>query len=297
MSSQIEHTDVGAYALGLLEEDDKRAFEAHLQNCPACRAELGGMAGLANALSGVGSIADEIMGLDGNGPPAPGAHPASGAVPPPATVQFSGTAPTTGAVPAPDAGPPGAVPPPRTDAGSASAPPPGVIDLLERRRRAERRHRRGTYLIGSVAAAALLATGLTVGSAIGGGDGGTGGDHNHTPAQALVIWGERHNGSDAKTGASGLVGLESKGWGTHVGLELRGVHGPLKCKLEAVSKTGVRDTVTTWAVPNKGYGVPGQPNPLIVHGGTAIPRQDLARFEVRIDNGGTDGGQLLSIPL
>mgnify|MGYP001329640511 CR=1 FL=1 len=31
MSSPVEHTDVGAYALGLLEEDDRRAFEAHLR--------------------------------------------------------------------------------------------------------------------------------------------------------------------------------------------------------------------------------------------------------------------------
>jgi anti-sigma factor RsiW len=35
-----EHTDVGAYALGLLEPEDRRAFEEHLAGCPACAAEL-----------------------------------------------------------------------------------------------------------------------------------------------------------------------------------------------------------------------------------------------------------------
>ena len=35
-----EHIDVGAYALGLLEEQDSAAFEAHLAQCPSCHAEL-----------------------------------------------------------------------------------------------------------------------------------------------------------------------------------------------------------------------------------------------------------------
>lgn len=35
-----EHADVGAYALGLLEDQDRAAFEAHLAACDACRAEL-----------------------------------------------------------------------------------------------------------------------------------------------------------------------------------------------------------------------------------------------------------------
>ena len=35
-----EHTDVGAYALGLLEDQDRAAFEAHLATCDACRGEL-----------------------------------------------------------------------------------------------------------------------------------------------------------------------------------------------------------------------------------------------------------------
>lgn len=58
MNAKIEHTDVGAYALGLLEEPDRRAFEAHLSGCPSCTAELSGLSGVAGALSGLGPVED-----------------------------------------------------------------------------------------------------------------------------------------------------------------------------------------------------------------------------------------------
>jgi anti-sigma factor RsiW len=51
-----EHTDVGAYALGLLEEQDKRAFERHLAGCPSCRAELAELSGMKELLSGIGPV-------------------------------------------------------------------------------------------------------------------------------------------------------------------------------------------------------------------------------------------------
>jgi anti-sigma factor RsiW len=56
-----EHTDVGAYALGLLEEQDRRAFEGHLAGCPSCRAELAELSGMKDLLSGIGPVdaADE----------------------------------------------------------------------------------------------------------------------------------------------------------------------------------------------------------------------------------------------
>ena len=38
-----------------------------------------------------------------------------------------------------------------------------------------------------------------------------------------------------------------------------------------------------WRVPPKGYGVPGSPASLQVHGGTAVDRADLARFDVRVE--------------
>jgi anti-sigma factor RsiW len=48
-----EHTDVGAYSLGLLEQQDRQAFEAHLADCPVCTAELAELSGMAGLLTGV----------------------------------------------------------------------------------------------------------------------------------------------------------------------------------------------------------------------------------------------------
>jgi hypothetical protein len=52
-----EHTDVGAYALGLLEPRDRQAFEEHLAGCPACAAELAELSGMRGLLSDLGPVA------------------------------------------------------------------------------------------------------------------------------------------------------------------------------------------------------------------------------------------------
>ncbi|QKG25688.1 anti-sigma factor family protein [Actinomadura verrucosospora] len=232
MSSQVEHTDVGAYALGLLEADDRRAFEAHLRGCGFCQAELRELGSMAEALSGIDPAEAE--------PP-----------------------------------------------GEPAAPPAPVIDMVRRRRAADRRRRRVAYAAGAAAAAALVAIGVGVGTTLG----DDGGKPQQRPPQAIV--GERHRAADARTGASGTVGLVDKKWGTQVSFELTGVKGPLKCHLEAVSKSGARSVVGGWRVPEPGYGVPGSPKPLDMQGATALSRSEISSFQVVVDGGGT----LLTIPV
>jgi Putative zinc-finger len=50
------HTDVGAYALGLLEAADRQAFEEHLAGCPACAAELAELSGMKGLLTGIDPV-------------------------------------------------------------------------------------------------------------------------------------------------------------------------------------------------------------------------------------------------
>jgi Putative zinc-finger len=57
-----EHTDVGAYSMGLLEEPDRRAFEYHLAGCASCAAELAELAPMAPLLRGAGPAEAEKEG-------------------------------------------------------------------------------------------------------------------------------------------------------------------------------------------------------------------------------------------
>ncbi len=52
-----EHTDVGAYSMGLLEEPDRQAFEHHLAECPACAAELAELSPMMALFRGVEPVA------------------------------------------------------------------------------------------------------------------------------------------------------------------------------------------------------------------------------------------------
>jgi anti-sigma factor RsiW len=232
----VAHTDVGAYALGLLEEDDRRAFEEHLGDCTSCTAELGGLGDMRRLLAGIGPVEvddEEPEDLSGN-----------------------------------------------------------ITDLVARRRREDRRRRRGTLVIGLAAGVALVAGGVTAGSAIV--SPGGGGEHQHgSPAADVLASGVRHSATDPSTHAVGIVATRAQPFGTEVGLDLANVRGPLTCRLVAVMRSGQQQPVTEWAVPPKGYGVPGSPAHLQVHGGISVKPSDVSRYDVLIEG----GGRLVSVPV
>jgi hypothetical protein len=253
------HDAVGAYVLGVLDEADASAFEMHLAGCDICAAHLDEFAGL-----------EPMLAMLAEAPP-----------PPPGQVTALPGARASGRQALPEPRPVPVVPAP---------PSPKVLDGLLDEVAAKRaaRRRRGMYLV--AAAAALIIGGPAVAVVATGGDtaGHEAGPHPTSPAEDAFFnhMDEKVQATDATTRVSATVGLEKKAWGTHTVLELKNVKGPLKCSLVAVSKSGEEEVVTSWAVPTWGYGIPDGPtpaskNPLYVHGGAAMERDEIDRFEVR----------------
>jgi hypothetical protein len=268
-----EHTDVAAYALGLLEEADRQAFDGHLAGCARCQAELREFAGLAGALREVDpdllTSSPEVETVDDTSP--------DGAV---RELRKRRLASAPGVVGASEAG--GAGRPTRAD-GRERGHGVGSAGGTE-----DRRWIRPDRLLAAAAAVVLLTAGAVGGTLIAdSGSGVTPPDSVHRPAGELLLTGERFAATDRATGTTGVIGVESRQWGTHLAMELRGVHGPLSCQLIAVSRDGRRQVAMSWRVPRAGYGVPGSPDPLVLHGTTSIPREDVSAVEVRTSDGRT----------
>ncbi|MFC3577903.1 anti-sigma factor family protein [Streptomyces yaanensis] len=231
------HETVGAYALGILDDAEATAFEAHLATCDWCAQQLDDLAGMEPMLA---ALAD----LPGN----------------------QGT--------------------PAIGESLSAKPSPRLVERLVdevSERRAQKR-RRGFYLV--AAAAALIIGGPLTVMAVNGGDSGTQDPMATGPAKAAFqLMTDKHSATDPSTKVNAVVAMESKDWGTHAVLQLKNVKGPLKCSLVAVGKNGERETVTTWAVPNWGYGIANAKtdqakNPLYVHGGAAFTPNEIDHFEV-----------------
>ncbi|KPI17426.1 MULTISPECIES: anti-sigma factor family protein [Streptomyces] len=240
------HETVGAYALGILDDAEATAFEAHLATCEWCAQQLDELAGMEPMLAALADL------------PASQGTPAIGE-------------------------------------SLAARPSPRLaerlVDEVSERRAVKRR--RGLYLV--AAAAALIIGGpLTVMAVNGGGTTTTASPDKAmatSPAKAAFdVMTDKKSATDPSTKVNAVVAIEKKDWGTHAVLQLKNVKGPLKCSLIAVGKNGERETVTSWAVPNWGYGIANAKTeeakkPLYVHGGAAFNPNEIDHFEVMTFDG------------
>ncbi|MFE0802082.1 zf-HC2 domain-containing protein [Streptomyces sp. NPDC058812] len=246
-----EHETVGAYALGILDDAEATAFEAHLATCEWCAQQLDELAGMEPMMA---ALAD----LPGTGTPA---------------IAESLTA----------------RPSPRLAEK--------LVDEVAERRASKRR--RNFYLVGTAAALIIGGPFAAVATTGGGGDDGGGGGGKKTEAtrqaaspaeSAFAAMPDRVTATDPTTEVSATVALQKKAWGTDAVLELKNLKGPEKCSLIAVGKNGERETVTSWSVPDWGYGIPDATTdkgkkPLYVQGGAAFEPNQIDRFEVMTFDG------------
>ncbi|MEU7137507.1 zf-HC2 domain-containing protein [Streptomyces sp. NPDC046261] len=177
-----------------------------------------------------------------------------------------------------------------------TTPRPELLDRLLEDVAGTRRARRTRRLWLVAAAVALIVAGPFAGAALTARD--TPGHSSVSAAKEMYEEGEKKGAVDPDTDVDATVSLQSKPWGTHVALKLAHVKGPLTCDLVAVGRNGQEQTVTTWAVPAAGYGMPDAATewarePLYTHGGAAFDRSDIARFEVRT----LDGRHLATVPM
>ncbi|MFD0342030.1 anti-sigma factor family protein [Streptomyces sp. NPDC127117] len=248
------HDAAGAYLLGVLDDAEVSAFEAHLAGCGLCADRIDELAGLEPVLARVAE--------------SPGA------------------------------------PVPRYVPGQ---PGPRVLERLvdEVSAGRARRRRRSTVLV--AAAVALIIGGPVVAVLAGGDDGPTTraarpyptdptgsadptGSDGSAEGAAFRRMPDKVRATDPRSRVSATVGMAQRPWGTSAVLELRNVTGPQKCRLIAVSRTGEEEIVTSWSVPEWGYGIedspyPGANHPLYVSGGAAMGRGEIDHFEVRTFDG------------
>ncbi|GAA3757856.1 zf-HC2 domain-containing protein [Streptomyces tremellae] len=283
------HDAVGAYVLGVLDDADATAFEGHLAGCELCAARLEEFSGM-----------EPVLALLADGPGAPAGRDAA----PGERGPGAGAGRLRSVPPPEEAAPRGGGETAAGDDGGAPAvsvrPSPQLLDRLvdEVAARRAKRRRRGLYL--AAAAAVLIVGGPTAAVVATSGDSAPAGSRaadGRTDGAYFTSMTTKYSATDPTTKVSATVALQSKAWGTNAVVELKNVKGPLKCRLVAVSTSGDRQVVSSWAVPPWGYGVPESPHevarkPLYVHGGAAVQPKDIDHFDVTT----FDGRRLVRVP-
>lgn len=248
------HTDVAAYVLGVLSEAESTQFEAHLMDCPNCQLDLIELYQLPDVL--------DLVKRSWPEPPMP-------------------------------------APSPRT-----LAPGPRVLRGLMEEAAVKRRRRKRLGLIAGAAAAALVVAGPLVTLAVRPADAvppaSLSAPNKPAPATSVPATstappssgaagqpggGRTYGRGSGGSAVSALVTVSPVEWGSKVELELRGIVGPLKCRLIAISAAGDESVVSSWTVPPKGFGIPGSSEPLRLQGNISMVMDQIARFEVRGDDG------------
>jgi Putative zinc-finger len=91
---------------------------------------------------------------------------------------------------------------------------------------------------------------------------------------------DRVAATDDRTGVHADVALESKAWGTLVSFAVSDVAGPRECRLVAETADGKSEVLSSWTVPEQGYGQASKLKELRLQASTSLPRKDITALRI-----------------
>ncbi|MFD6752097.1 anti-sigma factor family protein [Micromonospora gifhornensis] len=255
--SRVDHMDVAAYALGVLDEQDMERFEEHLATCWACAAELESMVPVVGLLSDID--AESVTALE------------------------------------------------QTHTNPV---------LLDRTLVAMRTHRRKARFrqILATAAAVVVFGGITGVVFSNLADSGTpppvagpttgpvqvpntgSGDPVGPGVGGTEQEGKQVNVTDPTTGVTATFFLASKDFGTNIAFTLGRLPGPRECRLVVVREDASTEVISTWSVPQGGYGTNSNPQKLSLAAATSSTLDKVKHFEVQEVDGKGAGKPLVTVP-
>jgi hypothetical protein len=235
-----------AYVAGLLSPDERRSFERHLAECPACAKAVSEIAGLPGLLGRLAPAEAEAL-LAGD--PVPGS---------------SSTSPTSS-----------------SSSSSSSQEPGRVQDLARRAGRSRRRARRRLGALVAGGGVLVAAVGLLAG--LGLGFGGTAPTAPAPEAQATSTASPGVVRAMAQVEPGWLdaeLTVSEKGWGTRFDwncsyrVEPTDVYEPVDYDLVVTDAEGVETTVASWSATGTEAGS--------LSASTRIPTTDIRSVDIRL---------------
>ncbi|MEV5691690.1 anti-sigma factor family protein [Micromonospora globbae] len=243
--SRADHMDVAAYALGVLDEQDTARFEEHLATCWACAAELETMVPVVGLLSGIDG--ETMTALE------------------------------------------------------QTATDPRLLDRTLMAVRADRRRTRLRQLLATAAAVVVLGGLTAIGFHSVLEDVGPTDvvaepsvtapvDVPPTPGSPPTgpgiggpneVEGDQVTATDATTGVTATMFLVERDYGTQINFSLGRLPGPRTCRLVVVRADAGSEVVSTWSVPESGYGTNTRAQELELTAATAAKKDQIKQIQVQ----------------
>ncbi|WFE49569.1 zf-HC2 domain-containing protein [Micromonospora sp. WMMD1155] len=259
--SRPDHMDVAAYALGVLDEQDTERFEEHLATCWACAAELETMVPVVGLLSDIDG--ETMMAME------------------------------------------------------QTATDPALLNRTLGAVRADRRRTRFRQML-ATAAAVVVFGGLTGYGfvSVTGNDPAPGVLADSTPSAptdpqtsgptappsgpgvgGTEEEGDQLDATDPTTGVQTTVFLVKRDYGTRINFSLRKLPGPRTCRLVVLRKNADPEVISTWSVPDGGYGTNARPQGLELSATTSAVVSDIKQLQVQSVDANGVASPLVTVPM